>query len=83
MALDNQAPKIFTRVNKSGVPIYAVGFSSLFGLLAYLSLGSGGAGLAFTWLLNLSTIAGLIAWGERVFIQDGLTDGLLDFERRS
>lgn len=63
MALDKQAPRIFTRVNKSGVPVYAVAFSSLFAFLAYLSLGSGGAGLAFTWLLNISTIAGLIAWG--------------------
>lgn len=25
-------------------------------------LGSGGAAQAFTWLLNLSTVAGLIAW---------------------
>lgn len=64
MALDKQAPEIFTRVNKQGVPIYAVGLTSLFGLLSYLSLGSGGAGLAFQWLLNLSTIAGLLAWGE-------------------
>ncbi|ORY79289.1 putative amino acid permease [Leucosporidium creatinivorum] len=67
MSLDKQAPEIFSRVNKHGVPIYAVGFSSLFGFLAYLSLGSGGAGLAFTWLLNLSTIAGLIAWGTLCF----------------
>jgi yeast amino acid transporter len=27
-----------------------------------LGLGSGGASQAFTWLLNLSTVAGLIAW---------------------
>jgi len=26
-------------------------------------LGTGGAAQAFTWLLNLSTVAGLIAWG--------------------
>lgn len=64
MSLDRQAPQIFARVNKQGVPIYAVGFTSLFAFLSYLSLGSGGAALAFTWLLNLSTIAGLIAWGE-------------------
>jgi amino acid transporter len=27
-----------------------------------IGLGSGGAAQAFTWLLNLSTVAGLIAW---------------------
>jgi amino acid transporter len=32
-------------------------------LLTSLGLGSGGAAQAFTWLLNLSTVAGLIAWG--------------------
>lgn len=63
MAIDGQAPQIFTRVNKYGVPVYSVGFTSLFGFLAYLSLGSGGAGQAFNWLLNLSTVAGLFAWG--------------------
>lgn len=40
---------------------------SLFGFLAYLSLGSGGASAAFSWLLNLSTIAGLVAWGTLAF----------------
>ena len=32
-----------------------------------LGLGSGGAAQAFTWLLNLSTIAGLIAWATLCF----------------
>ena len=30
-------------------------------------LGSGGAAQAFTWLLNLSTVAGLIAWATLSF----------------
>lgn len=62
MTTDKQLPQIFARVNKSGVPYYAVFAAWLFGPLAYLSLGTGGAAQAFTWLLNLSTIAGLIAW---------------------
>ena len=37
MAIDGQLPKCFARVNRQGVPYYAVGFSSLFGLFAYLS----------------------------------------------
>ena len=63
MTTDHQLPQIFGRTNAQGVPYVAVITAWLFGLLAYLSLGSGGAAQAFTWLLNLSTVAGLIAWG--------------------
>lgn len=62
MAVDRQAPQFFSKVNRYGVPYYAVLASFTFGPLAYLSLGSGGAAQAFTWLLNLSTVAGLLAW---------------------
>ncbi|KAK4685101.1 hypothetical protein P7C73_g5055, partial [Tremellales sp. Uapishka_1] len=62
MAIDRQLPQIFSRVNKYGVPYYAVILSFCFGPLAYLSLGSGGASQAFAWILNLSTVAGLLAW---------------------
>jgi amino acid transporter len=62
MAVDRQAPQFFAKVNRFGVPYYAVIASFAFGPLAYLSLGSGGASQAFTWLLDLSTVAGLLAW---------------------
>lgn len=67
MTTDRQLPKFFGRVDKKGVPYVAVIASWLFGPLAYLSLGSGGAAQAFTWLLNLSTVAGLIAWATLCF----------------
>ncbi|KAK4051873.1 hypothetical protein OIV83_002578 [Microbotryomycetes sp. JL201] len=62
LAIDGQAPRIFAQVNRWGVPYASVSASALVGAFAYLSLGSGGAQQAFTWMLNLSTIAGLIAW---------------------
>ncbi|KAH6885190.1 putative amino acid permease [Thelonectria olida] len=62
MTTDRQLPQVFGRTWKNGVPWVAVITAWLFGPLAYLSLGSGGAAQAFTWLLNLSTVAGLIAW---------------------
>ncbi|KAI9056239.1 hypothetical protein LZ554_001167 [Drepanopeziza brunnea f. sp. 'monogermtubi'] len=62
MAVDNQMPQFFGKTNRWGVPYYAVIGSFAFGPLAYLSLGSGGATQAFTWLLTLSTLAGLLAW---------------------
>ncbi|CEQ40825.1 SPOSA6832_02461 [Sporobolomyces salmonicolor] len=43
MAIDRQAPQFFSKVNRLGVPYYAVIASFAFGPLAYLSLGSGGA----------------------------------------
>lgn len=67
MTTDHQLPQFFGRVNKNGVPYIAVIVSWLFGPLAYLSLGSGGASQAFTWLLDLSTISGLIAWATLCF----------------
>ncbi|KAJ5664993.1 uncharacterized protein N7477_007441 [Penicillium maclennaniae] len=62
MTTDHQLPQFFGRCTKKGVPYVAVITAWLFGPLAYLSLGTGGAAQAFTWLLNLSTVAGLIAW---------------------
>ncbi|PIG83902.1 amino acid permease, partial [Aspergillus arachidicola] len=67
MTTDHQLPQVFGRVTKKGVPYVAVITAWLFGPLAYLSLGSGGAAQAFSWLLNLSTVAGLIAWATLSF----------------
>ncbi|RGP78266.1 putative general amino acid permease [Fusarium longipes] len=67
MTTDRQLPQFFGRTTKKGVPYVAVITSWLFGPLAYLSLGSGGASQAFDWLLNLSTVAGLIAWATLCF----------------
>uniref|UniRef100_L2FPH2 Amino acid transporter n=1 Tax=Colletotrichum fructicola (strain Nara gc5) TaxID=1213859 RepID=L2FPH2_COLFN len=67
MTTDRQLPQIFGVTNKQGVPYVAVITAWLFGPLAYLSLGSGGAADAFNWLLSLSTIAGLIAWATLCF----------------
>ncbi|CAK7896037.1 probable lysine/arginine permease Can2p [[Candida] anglica] len=61
LACNNQAPKIFTKVNRMGIPYYAVGASSLFGLLAYLNVSSASSNV-FTWLSNICTISGFIAW---------------------
>lgn len=61
LAKSNNAPKIFSYVNKSGVPCYSVVASSLLGLLAFLVVNNN-ANTAFNWLINISTLAGLCAW---------------------
>lgn len=42
LSLDHTAPQVFARVSKRGVPYYAVMFTALLGLLAYLCRSSPG-----------------------------------------
>ncbi|OCB84510.1 amino acid permease [Sanghuangporus baumii] len=61
LALAGNAPRIFARTTKSGLPLPAVVFTSLFGFLAYMSVESG-PGTVFNWFVNLTAIAGLMTW---------------------
>lgn len=61
MALSADAPQIFSRTNKAGVPYVAVLATWSFGLLSFLTISSAGA-TVFAWLQNLSTISGFMAW---------------------
>ena len=61
MAMTGQAPAIFQKCNKQGVPYYCVFVTAAFGCLSYLSVSAGSA-TVFTWFLNLTTISGFIAW---------------------
>ncbi|KAL8354950.1 hypothetical protein RB601_000643 [Gaeumannomyces tritici] len=61
LALNGQAPRVFARSTKRGVPYAAVLATWSVGLLAYLKVNEK-SGLVFTWLMNLSTISGYIAW---------------------
>ena len=62
LAESGVAPKIFGRTSKWGVPYVAVITTALFGALGYLACSEDG-NKAFTWLLNITATAGLIAWG--------------------
>ena len=61
LACTEQAPKIFRRCNKRGVPYMAVLATFAVGCLAYLNVSSGGAAV-FNWFTNITTISGFIAW---------------------
>ncbi|GAA5808920.1 hypothetical protein MFLAVUS_002319 [Mucor flavus] len=61
LAQDGSAPRIFTRINRWGIPIYSVLATCLVGCLAFLtSLFS--SGVVFNWLTALPSVAGLIVW---------------------
>lgn len=61
LACTDQAPKIFRRCNKNGVPWVAVLFTFAVGCLAYLNVSASGASV-FNWFTNITTISGFIAW---------------------
>ncbi len=61
MALAGNAPKIFTRCTKGGVPYYALAASASFSLLAYLNLSSTGS-VVFNWFVNLINTGAFQSW---------------------
>jgi amino acid transporter len=61
LAREGQAPKIFTKCTKNGVPYYAVLVTWAIGLLSFLNLSSSGSQV-FYWLTNITTVGGFISW---------------------
>ncbi|KUJ06754.1 uncharacterized protein LY89DRAFT_743666 [Mollisia scopiformis] len=61
LALEGQAPKIFRRLNKKGVPYIAVIMVMLLSCLAYLALGSSNSQV-LNWILNFCTAATMFNW---------------------
>lgn len=61
IAQEKNAPKIFGRTTKHGIPVAALLFSSLISGAVFLS-SVVGEGQLFIWLLNISSLTGFIAW---------------------
>lgn len=61
MACNGNAPKIFRRCSRWGVPFLAVLGSSILSLLGYLNLSSSGSDV-FIWLTTIITVSGMINW---------------------
>lgn len=59
LALEGQAPAIFTRCTRSGIPIWAFTATMLFPLLSFLAVSSGAAQALF-WFANLTEASQLI-----------------------
>lgn len=54
-------PKVFTRVDKRGVPYVAIHTSHLFGFLSILSYSSGSS-VAYAYIVNVAGVACFIIW---------------------
>lgn len=61
LALERKAPRVFTKVTKSGIPIYCILATAAVGMLAFLT-SLFGNGIVYNWLLSISGIAGFITW---------------------
>jgi len=61
LALEGKAPKILAKTDSRGVPVYALGLSSLFCLLAYMNVSSDSKEV-FGYFVNLVTIFGILTW---------------------
>lgn len=59
LALEGQAPKIFAKTSRSGIPVYAFALTMLFPLLSFLAISSGTA-VALTWFANLTQAAQMV-----------------------
>lgn len=61
LANEGKAPKFFRKITKNGVPIWCVLATAVIGMLAFLT-SLFGDGVVYQWLLNISGVAGFIAW---------------------
>ncbi|KAH7243340.1 amino acid permease/ SLC12A domain-containing protein [Fusarium redolens] len=61
LAKAGNAPAIFKRCDRYGLPYYAVLITASLGCLAYLSL-SNSSLTVFNWLINLTNTSGYISW---------------------
>lgn len=63
LAQEKSAPRFFQKTTARGVPYYSVVFTALFGLLGFLNVSNKGS-TVFTWLTNISGVAGFITWAS-------------------
>lgn len=68
LAQEGQAPQIFLRTTKRGVPIVALVFMNLIGFLSLLNL-SAGAGKVYSWVVSMTGVATFITWSLICFCQ--------------
>ncbi|WP_454784355.1 amino acid permease [Legionella sp. WA2024007413] len=61
LAKEGHVPRIFSVVNRRGIPVYALTLTSAVAMLAFLSSVFGN-GTVYFWLLNATSLSGFIAW---------------------
>lgn len=67
LALEGNAPRIFKKCTKAGLPIWATAATALYAPLAYMGTSSAGVANVFLDLYDISAVSILIAWWCIVF----------------
>ncbi|ODV97279.1 hypothetical protein PACTADRAFT_39048 [Pachysolen tannophilus NRRL Y-2460] len=70
LSIKGFAPSFFKLCTRQGIPIFAVLVTWSFGLLAFLSLGSGGTLGAFTYLTNICTKSQVLLYFYMIITYD-------------
>lgn len=63
LAEQQQAPKIFSYIDRNGRPVFSIMLSSAFGFLAFLAASSS-EDKAFLWMQALSGLSSIFTWGS-------------------
>ncbi|MFP3509746.1 amino acid permease [Peribacillus sp. SIMBA_075] len=61
LAKEGKAPRIFARLNRKGIPMWALCTTAFIGLASFLA-SLFGNGSVFIWLINASALTGFIKW---------------------
>lgn len=61
LSREGNAPRIFSRTNRAGVPVYSLAVSGLLACIAFLNV-SNDSKTVFGYLVNLTTIFGILTW---------------------
>lgn len=61
LAASGNAPKVFLRTSRFGLPYVAVATCASFSLLSYMAVNTS-SGMVFTWFSNMCATAGLTTW---------------------
>lgn len=75
LAASGNAPKIFLKASRNGLPYVSVIFNSLFALLGFMGT-QAGSGRVFGWFANMTAIAGLMTWFGIAFTYLRFYEGL-------
>ena len=76
LALVGEAPKIFARTTRRGLPWVSLIVGTCFAFLGYMTLGGKTAGQVFTYFQNLTAAAGLLTWWGICFMYIQFRKGL-------
>jgi lysine-specific permease len=67
LSQEGKAPKLFSKLNRAGVPYFAILATSFFGCLSFFGIFLGD-GVLFLWLINVTGISGILTWLSIAFI---------------